>query len=187
VLGGLCQRHAGHAWHGETLYLATLVALALALLLAHMGTWSLWGAALEADPTGPLALRVGLAHVAALALALALAVAGRRPALAVRCDDDARVLRLRQGARHLEVPYDAVVRAEALTPLHFHRVERRCRGVRVFRGGLSDAPLLRLTLAPSVGGDGLAGTPAPVVVGLDTAADVEALRRHLERAVAAAT
>jgi hypothetical protein len=152
------------------MYLVALVALALALLLAHMLVWSLWGPAVEADPTGPLAWRVGLAHVAVLLLATGLALVGWRPALAVACDDAAGMLHLRQGRHRLALRYDAIAEARLVTPLHVHRHLQRRDDVTVFRGRLTGAPLLHLRLAhgPSL------------ILGLDAGADLDALRARVE-------
>jgi hypothetical protein len=127
-----------------------------------------------ADPTGPTALRFVAAQAASVALLAATCLAGRRPAVTLTCDDDARALRCRQGRRRRTIPYAALRAVAPLADVRFHRVERRRPEVAVFRGRFAES-LARLTLAD--GG-------ACVVVGLATPADRDALCAHLHARLA---
>ncbi len=163
LLGRWLRRSVGDRRRAEALHLLIGTGFALALVLIHFAV-----STLLPPGTLPMWYVAGLGGVGALGLGLG--VLGMRPTLAVVCRDEARELRLHQGANQLTVAYDAIKSVEPIGARRFHRHERRYAATHVFIGRLGDELLLLRT------------ERGPVAIGLDTADDHAALAGHLETA-----
>lgn len=115
-LGRWLRRRAADEWQAEGRYLVVLTLLVTALVLAHLLAWTVL------PPTLPAVLTAGGATMGILLLA----TVGRQPAIAVSIDR--RRLRVRQGARALDVPLDGIVDCEVVDAEAYHRHWRRYSG-----------------------------------------------------------
>ncbi len=146
LLGRAVRRAVADPRRAQALYWVLLVGLALGLLLAGQWAWALRHEALAAGSGAVLFWGV---QAGAWLLLTGTGLVGFQPGAVVVCTE--RGLHLRQGARRLELPYDAVESIETITPLRFHRREGRYAGTHVFATHLRhDLLLLRTARGPVV-------------------------------------
>ncbi len=166
LLGRWLRRCTGDPRRAEAFHILILTGAALLLLLIHAVA-----RALLSPPGGPTG---GFWAVEAAFLLPAPLVGawGRRPAAIISCELE--VLRIEQGQRTLVLSYDAIETVETISPLRFHRHERRYAATCAFVGRLDhDLLLLKTTRGPVVVG------PAPE--------DHATLRACLDRTCAASS
>ena len=169
LLGRWLRRRTRDPLQAEALQILVLTGLALGLVLIHALLWAFWYPALQADPTGPVALVIGGGSLGAVVLVIGLGVLGFAPEVVVW--GDAAHLHIRQGRRGLRLPYEQVESVAQITPLVYHRHYRRYAATHSFVGRV-DGDLLLLR------------TPqGPVVLGL-LPADQDLLQALLEASAA---
>lgn len=138
--------------------IATL--LGTGFLIGHILLWTLW------RPVGTMAWWTGGIEAMLVVLGAAMTLAGKEPAITVRCG--AQACHLRQGTRRLTVPYASIAEIETVGARRFHRHERRYAGTQVFVNRVPEEVLLLHT------------DDAVVALGLTTPAERETFREVME-------
>lgn len=171
LLGRAIRYWTGDRLRGEALFLVTLTALVLVVLIAHYLSWALLQTLVEASTADEWQLTFWFGQLASVAAIAGVAVVGFRPPLTATCDDDAGVLHVDQGSDALALSYDAIASTSVISAQRFHRHYRRYARTRTFVGSIGDAVLLVDTR------DG------PVILAFDDADAHDALHTHLQDAL----
>ncbi len=171
LLGRWLRRRTGDPRRAEALFIVAVTGLLLAGVLGSMLGWLWLHPVLQADPTGPTALRYAGAHLAAALAGFLLAGWGFRPAIHLTAADGR--LRVRRGPHTVSLDPADLAAVTTVDPLRYHRHERRYAGtmdfvnhperdVLLLRTARGDVLALGLT-APDRAAlvDWLATTPAP--------------------------
>ena len=171
LLGRGLRRLVRDPLRAEAFFILALTGLALLWLLVQYAVWAFLQPAPSA-PAGPAALRFWAVQGGALLFLVLTCVVGVAPAAVVTCAPGGR-LRLRQGRRRLALDNAEIKAIKKITPLRYHRHERRYAATQAFVGRLRHDLLLLRTAR------------GPVVLGL-APQDQAALQRHLDGACVSA-
>lgn len=137
LLGRYLRRRTGDRWQAQGWLIVIVTLLGTSLLIGHIFLWTLW------RPVGAAAWWTGGVEAALVVLGVAATLAGKEPAITVRCS--AQTCHLRQGTRRLTVPYAAITAIETVGARRFHRHERRYAGTQVFVNRVPEEVLLLRT------------------------------------------
>ena len=171
LLGRGLRRLVRDPLRAEAYFVLALAGLALGWLLAQYAANALIQPRLN-GPANPAALRFWAVQGGLLLFLVFTCAVGVAPATVVTCTPSGG-LRLRQGRRRLALERAEIEAVKNITPLRYHRHERRYAATQAFVGRLRHDLLLLRT------------AHGPVVLGL-ALEDQAALRRHLEAARALA-
>lgn len=166
LLGRAVRTWVDDRLRGEALFIVTLTALSLGLLLSHYLGWALLKQFLAAHPTWQMVFWGG--QLASILVLAGIGLVGVCPAVRVTCSPNA--VTLRQGDRSCTLPLSSIEEVALISARRYHRHYRRYAATRIF---VSVRPNEVIRLRTDKG---------PVIVGLSELEAQSALLDHLKAA-----